>query len=279
MGLFLLFGAGIAMVGAIHQALWLVSANAPESTAFASKPPWPGFIAHARDQARQSDTTNGLKQIGLALHNTHDAVGQFPPGGSLNDRGRLLHGWAIHLGEYAGFSTAGIDFQIPWNEQPNAQRFRCALPIFISPAIPQVFDRDGYGLSHFAGNVHVLPITRVSPEENGIHSILATARDAPDSDRRDLPFRISDITDGTSNTLLVGQSAGNYKPWGHPTNVREPGLGLGTSADGFGGTPDNGTCLFLMCDGSVRSISHEVDRRVLTAFGTPRGGEQVDLTD
>jgi len=123
--------------------------------------------------------------------------------------------------------------------------------------------------------------------------------------------RMTDITDGTSNTVMVGEvsesanvKASNsggmaaYPVWagGNGTNAGGPGgttcngtTALGStlramdSAAGYTinatgndmsfGSKHNGGANFLFCDGSVRFLSSSIDPVAYTAMGSRNGGE------
>lgn len=278
LGVILLFAAGTAMVGASHQIVWLITSDEQQTEGRRrSAAPVRGFILDARRAAFVSQRRNNLKSIGLAMGNVDDVYGSLPPGGTMNNRGRLLHGWPAFLCGYMSYTSAEIDFTVPWNEPPNARLFRCAVYEFVNPRIPEVFDDEGFGLSHVAGNVHVFPIVLVSQDRPT--SPNEKASDAGDETGRPVGVRLDEITDGTTHTLLVGEVAERFKPWGHPANVRDPSLGINQSPDGFGGLPGDGGAQFVMCDGSVRFINEHVDPKVLRALSTSSGGEAVSEDD
>lgn len=278
LALFLLFAAGTAMVGATHQVVWLITGRTTYSDA--SSPPVLGAIAQARAAAQRSQQRNNLRQLGLAMANFADVYEVLPSGGTVDERGRLMHGWAIFLGNYTDYSNSQIDFAVPWNEPPNDRLYKCALPCYVNPAIPEIFDRDGYGLSHIAANIQVFPIVTVSRESpsagwDATEALHGRGSSQPNDSR----LRSRELRRGAANLFLVGESAGNFKPWGHPANVRDPNMGIGKSLEGFGGPPGAGGAQVLMADGSVRFLNNETDRTVLESLARPTVDDSDDSED
>jgi hypothetical protein len=269
--LMLMFAAGTAMVGATHQFVWLCTGRTEKGE---QSPRQYGIltfaIASARGAAQQSQQRNNMKQLALAFDGVHSTFKSLPPGGTMTETGELLHGWPIFLGNFTSYTSMGIDYSIPWNQPPNDRMYRCGLPDYINPCQPGPrFDEQGYGLSHVAGNIHVLPIRQVG-DKNQRHDSWY-----PFNETSKQTVTKESISDGTSNTLLIGTAAGRFKPWGHPANIRDPALGINRDAGGFGGPPQWNGAMFVMCDGSVRRLSNNIDPKVLKALGTPSGNENL----
>jgi hypothetical protein len=88
------------------------------------------------------------------------------------------------------------------------------------------------------------------------------------------PRTFSDIPDGLSNTILAGEIAEGFQPWGHPLNWRDPVIGLDVPG-GFGSPHRSGVIQLLMADGSVHTVSADVHPAVLRALATPAGEEDL----
>jgi len=232
----LMFVAGIAVVGISHQTAWLLTSPEP-------------LLTGGREGAGyRMKSQNNLKQMVLALHDYHDKYQSFPPGGTFDAQGRMQHGWQTFILPYIDERPLyeSINFMIPWNHPDNALHFQTRLPIYLLPQVKEEMNEEGFALSHYAANAHVL---------------------GGDSRRT-----MKSITDGLSNTIFIGEAGGNYKPWGNPTSWRDPTLGLNKTPDGFG-SPWQGRVQFAFGDGSVRSISDKIDPTILKALSTPAGGE------
>jgi len=207
-------------------------------------------VQSARDAAQRSQSANNLKQIGLAMHNYHDVTRSFPAGGYYNSKGQGQHSWQTMLLPYVEQAQvyAQVNFNSPWDDAVNANAMKVIVPQYLMPAPEKSTDANGRGLSAYAANSKVLgKNTRV---------------------------RISDIVDGTSNTILAGEVASEHKAWGDPSNVRDPADGINKGGGTFG-RPSGLGVQFLLGDGSIRFLNNDTDPKVLEALSTPAGGEIV----
>jgi hypothetical protein len=239
----LMFVTGMAAAGLAHQLGWLITGTSP-------------FLAGdggARTAARRAQSTNNLKQMGVAFDAYHEGEGHFPAGCTTDAEGEILHSWMASLLPFLEQQSLfdRIDFALPWDHPVNQAVFREKVFGFLNPAVPETAerDRDGYWLSHYAGNVHVVGGSR--------------------------PMTRGQIKDGTSQTILAGEVADRFLPWGKPGNWRDPALGINRSPGGFGSPFPGGSNLMFM-DGSVRFVKNSIDPRILRALGTPDGGEAVN---
>lgn len=261
-GLVVLFAAGIAVVGVGHQAVWLVS-ESRVSAIKANGPSWSqpsgplNIIAAARRGAWRTQSRNHLKMFTLAMHNYHDTYSQFPPGAIMLSDGRGYRGWVAALGPFSSVSDEwGMHFpHQAWDAPDVAKYGKGAVPYYVNPELGMngQFDEHGFAYMHYAGNVHIFPNNR--------------------------GMRLNDITDGTSTTLAIGEVAENFQPWASPWNRRDPADGINDVPWGFGGPPAANGAYFTFVDGSVREISRNIDRQVLTALGTPSGNDQAVVRD
>src|SRR6516162_5799732 len=76
-------------------------------------------VQKVREAAARVQCQNNLKQLGLALHNYHDANSQFPPAG----RGYAWCGSAAGgPGDTAIYNSNGLVLLLPYVEQDNLYR-------------------------------------------------------------------------------------------------------------------------------------------------------------
>jgi prepilin-type processing-associated H-X9-DG protein len=124
----------------------------------------------------------------------------------------------------------------------NSAYFRGIVPEYLNPAIETVRSPQGYALSHYAGNVN----------------LFATAK----------PLALKEVEGGLAGTILAGEVSAEFKPWGDPTNLRDPILGINSVPGGFG-SPSQMGANFVFLDGSVRSVRSTTDPNVLRKMSTP----------
>lgn len=192
-------------------------------------------VQQAREAARRSQCKNNLKQIGLAMHNYHDAHNTLPPG-YIDMRGHPGNNWTASNDNHGHWAWSALILPYVelgaiynnWNvgnaTVVEALSSFAAKPqsVFTCPSnsdAPKLHTMVGKGIlggqsSPPDGTFLPLPVTNYLAV-NGNTNVRAYARgDGRDGTLgaigafyRDSKVRLSNITDGTSNTLLVGERA------------------------------------------------------------------------
>lgn len=265
-------------------------------------------VQQAREAARRTQCRNNLKQIGLALHNYADLFSTFPPGFIAGaDTASTSPGWGWSVMILPQFDQAplynSLNVNLPIEHPANASQIATPLAAYVCPS-------DITNGAFLLTNSSNATIARVTP------SSYAGSAGNDSSDVADLVcngvmfrnsrVRIGDITDGTSNTIVIGERSWSFTngTWvGAPNTavtragVRNsfpsatgsaPCLGLAhahyinVTADPDGGLDDFSSlhiggahCLFG--DGSVRFLKTVVSdgglEDAFQAAGTRAGGE------
>jgi hypothetical protein len=207
----LMFVSGIAVTVMIHQTGWLIQTPEP-------------LLAGAREATPRIVSTNNLKQIVLGAH-SHQEAGMHMPQSTFDATGRPVHSWQTAILPFVEQSSSynRIDLTKPWNDPANANEMAKFHKVFLHPSIQSELV-NGYGPSHYAGNVHIV--------------------------LGDTPKKLSDFPQGT---ILAGEVSSNFRAWGDPLNARDPRLGGNGHPNGFGG-PNGKPAQFGMLDGSVRTF-------------------------
>ncbi|MGE3807690.1 MAG: DUF1559 domain-containing protein [Gemmataceae bacterium] len=259
-------------------------------------------VQKVREAAARVRCTNNLKQIGVALHNYNTSFDRLPPSGSNG-----AHSWTVRvlpqLEQENLYKT--YSFNVSWNNAANYGAIRVPLTIYQCPSAPNPGRAD---VSPRGGAA--LPACGDYGSINGISRSMALSLGIPVGDDRGAlakgqDTRISQIGDGTSNTLMISEDAGRPQNW--IKGAMQPGF----VADGAGwadprstfrirGTGANGlftggyVCAVncnnddeiysfhpggangLFADGSVRFLFATMDLRTLAQLATRSNGEVIN---
>ena len=253
-------------------------------------------VQSAREAARRVQCRNRLKQMGLALHMYHDTNRSLPPGMI------RIHGSGVATSDPRG-NWAWGSLLLPYLEQQSTYRTLTVGKISLRDAVddPSRLAILQMPQSSFRCPSDVAPGT--NPERPvagngtmalatsnyvGVNGTTADVRaDYPaariqGADRMGLfsvtPRRLAAITDGTSNTLMVGERNWERKFQGGPIRTAAAALLYGVRGeredDGDGLADAMGTCRFRI------NYDYEFDRpesRIGRTFGSNHSGGAMFL--
>lgn len=248
----------------------------------------------AREAARRIQCTSHLREIGIAMHNHHDARRQLPVGWQFDPSSQSAYGWAVSLLPYLEQPALfrGIDTQKTIDDPAHLLARNTPLEIMMCPSdITEptfiLFEGSEDDLDGFPAALNSLNSTAVAvelvrlPTANYVgvfgtieadDAIPAPLGDGAFLENRAVRFR--DFTRGLSNTLVVGERTMAQVPstWlgislkGEDAAARLVGSALqginnplADEADFSSRHP--GGANFLWGDGHVSFVSESIDLR------------------
>ena len=189
-------------------------------------------VQQAREAARRTQNRNNLKQIGIALHNYHESHGVFPPGwigvssGLPDVEGGNGFGWAAHLLPQLEQKNLyeRLDFSQSIMAPTNAIARRTYLSVFRNPSDSArnmwTLNSESTGqrltdlpTANYVGNFGTLELEDCESVPRG-QSCVGNGMFHHNSN-----IRIRDVTDGTSNTIHVGERRTRERLGWHSTWV------------------------------------------------------------
>lgn len=261
-------------------------------------------VQAAREAARRMSCSNNIKQVSLAIHHYHDTYKSFPSGwiGVADNGFQPLAtgdpgwGWLSMTLPYLEQEVAvdsKIDFHHPITSPRNDESRRLSLQLFRCPsdASPFEFFRlpSEETPSEFVAELPVANYVGVFGT-NELHECEETPPGRICYGNgvffHHSATRMSEISDGTSNTIMVAERASRrgFSTWigavpeGEETFARILGIAdhppnaVGGHLDDFSSEHPGGV-MFGLCDGSVTILTDEIDEILYQSMATRSGGE------
>ena len=277
-------------------------------------------VQAAREAARRMQCANNLKQLGIGMHNGHTALGGFP----MNETIPVARYWGAQVIAYLEqinvYNTYNI--QVAYNLPENSTSVGIPLAVYLCPSTPEsprqnpaFVAKPGPGMPKWSaaaadyaastgvsGNLYSAPPPPGSPARDNALGVLGGNSN---TGRRN----ISEITDGTSNTIMLFESAGRPQIW-RTGRAMVPGSGTASANSSLlcgwaevnsfdvrgydrGGLVNKGPCGIncsnvysiygfhpggvnvVMADGSTRFVKETVSAEILYALLSRDQGEVI----
>jgi hypothetical protein len=218
------------------------------------------LVQRVREAAARTQSTNNLKQLGIAMHNFHDSFRGFPP--AVDDKGP------------AHFHILPFIDQDPLFRQADGAAWKNGvyghvIAVYLDPrdeTLPGNVYKDWLGATNYAVNWMIA---------------------------REGKAKITDITDGTSNTAMFTERYqlcnGAPTAWGYPAIYTWAPMFAYYSHGKFQSAPSQEHCdprlpqslrsdiLVSRCDASVTTVSGSISPTMWYYFCDPADGNVIEI--
>lgn len=186
-------------------------------------------VQQAREAARRSTCKNNLKQIGLALHNYHETFRAFPPGyieeilpangGSIVDNeghwawNAMILPYVDQAPLYNQINVGTVPVSTVITSSSLRNTMQQLLPVFRCPSDtgPVIHEELGRQIMATGGSTYGLAVTNYIASNNSFGLKKNKGTDPTNTANgvffKDSAIRLRDLTDGSSNVILVGERA------------------------------------------------------------------------
>jgi prepilin-type processing-associated H-X9-DG protein len=265
-------------------------------------------VQAARARARDESCVNNLKQIGLAMHNYHDANGALPMSHVLGrghgvghsaftallpfmELAALYNAYNFHLENWHPANTTAARTKIaaflcPENDLKDRVPVAEVIALDDTP-LPdgKEFGRVHYGANWGGGHKGYGDV--FLKEKGDCRGLIVPVLTKNSEGRPTRNISMADITDGTSVTLAFVEKldASGWAIGGWAGSEFDVNIVINYDGDdaksrrAFTGSHHEGGPNVLFGDGSVRSLSPQIDRQVWFNLITRNGGEVIKADD
>ncbi len=274
-------------------------------------------VQSAREAASRTQCINNLKQLGLASQEYHDSFSAFPGGWycdsnvDTNCNATLAQSYmwngltGLFLKLELGNIYNEINIFLPTNDVTNTTGVRRTMNVMVCPSNRRAVTTNStntnntvakLGPSDYRGNMAAGYNPGITPTYSPGTTDPTNTTDGNSTNPMPVlgiydnglaymnsSVSIADVTDGTSNTCLMGETLTGT--WAEASacairttvdrQINKPIVISGTNYYVYWMSKHPGAVNFLKCDGSVSTVTNSVNKTVLVKMMTRAGGEAL----